>query len=141
MRRRFAAIAFVAAAIALSVSLLLISLPAPGAIPDPLKHDGDRWAVVRDDKGDRIAVEPTSDEVWAQLVQMREDGSELWVGGIVERYDSSWGFRFQPATINVAEVTAEGAQSTIRFISDDVDYWLGGWAYVFGGVLEVHAAE
>lgn len=107
---------------------------------DPLKHDTARWAVIADVNGDRMAVEPTSDAVWAQLVQMKQDGTELWVGGIVERYNNYWGFRFRPDTITVAEVTAEGLQATIEFISSDIGYWENlGWAYVSARAVEVHS--
>jgi hypothetical protein len=72
---------------------------------------------------------------------MHADGSRLWVGGVVERYANGWGFRFRPDTVRVAEITAEGLQSTIRGISEDLDYWLGlGWAYVYAGVVEVHGS-
>ncbi len=109
--------------------------------PNPIKHDTDRWAVIEDLYGSRLAVEPTNDTVWAQLVAMHGDGSELWVGGIVERYDNSWGFRFRPDTVTVAEFTAEGLQSTIQAISEDLDYWVNlGWAYVHAGVVEVHGS-
>jgi hypothetical protein len=65
----------------------------------------------------------------------------MWVGGIVEEYDSYWGFRFSPDSIVVAEVTVEGAQSNIRGISGDLNYWINVWAkeaYVFAEVVEVH---
>ncbi len=84
-----------------------------------------------------MAVEPSDDGVWARLVQMREDGSRRWVGGIVERYDNAWGFRFRRDTVNASEVTAEGLQATIRFISENLDEWLGGWGYVHAAVAEV----
>ncbi len=106
---------------------------------DPLLHDTERWAVVADVNDDRMAVEPTDDAVWAELVQMNQQGTQMWVGGIVERYDSAWGFRFRPSTVTVAEVTAEGLQATIEFISSDIGYWENlGWAYVSARVVEVN---
>jgi len=64
----------------------------------------------------------------------------MFVGGIVERYDNKWGFRFKPDTIRVAQFTAEGFQATIRDISADIDYWLNlVWAYVSAKVVEVHS--
>jgi hypothetical protein len=106
---------------------------------DSLKHETNRWAVIKDVNGDKIAVETVSDEVWAQLVQLNQNGSERFVGGIVVEYDNKWGFRFNPNTVTVAEVTAEGLQATIRYISENLDYWLGGWAYVYAKVTEVHS--
>ena len=106
---------------------------------DALKHETDRWAVIKDVRGDRIAVETVSDEVWSQLVQLKENGSERFVGGIVVEYDNRWGFRFDPNNVTVAEFTAEGLQATIRYISENLDYWLDGWAYVHAKVTEIHS--
>jgi len=97
----------------------------------------ERWALIEDIHGDRLRVETFSDEVWAQLVWLYYNGSRRWIGGIVERYDNEWGFRFDPKTIIVAEVTIEVWQTTIRGISDNLDYWLGGTAVVGARVVEV----
>ncbi len=106
-----------------------------------LKHETDRWAVIRDRDGDHIAVEPTSDKVWSQLVQLCENESERWIGSIVQEYDNKWGFRFKPENVTVAEYTIEGAQTSIRSIGEDLNYWLDfGWAYVWAKVTEVHDA-
>ncbi|RLI44705.1 hypothetical protein DRO69_06755 [Candidatus Bathyarchaeota archaeon] len=106
---------------------------------NPLKHDTDRWAVIEDINRDRIAVETVSDEVWSQLTQLNQNETRMWIGGIVSDYDNKWGFRFDPETITVAEVTAEGLQATIRYISENLDYWLGEWAYVNAKVIEIHS--
>lgn len=104
-------------------------------------HETDRWAVIQDEKGDRIAVEPTSDTVWEQLVQLHENKSEMWIGSFIETYDNKWGFRFKPENITIAEFTAEGSQSTIKGISEDLDYWLSVWKLnvnVLAKVTEIH---
>lgn len=106
---------------------------------DVLRHETDRWAVIEDFYGDRIVVEPVSDRVWSQLVQLQQNGSRRWVGGIVEKYGNKWGFRFRPENVTVSEVTAEGLQATIKYISENLDYWLNlGWAYVYAKVTEIH---
>ena len=62
----------------------------------------------------------------------------MWVGGEVERYNNKWSFRFKTGTIVVAQFTIEGAQATIRFISEDIDYWIRfGIAYVGSKVVEI----
>jgi hypothetical protein len=102
-----------------------------------VKHETNRWAVIEDSNGSRIAVEPISNHVWLELVQLNQNETRMWVGGIVERYDNKWGFRFKPDSVTVAEVTAEGLQTTIKDISTNIDYWLNlGWAYVWGKVAE-----
>lgn len=103
-------------------------------------HETDRWAVIVDSKGDIIAVETTSDEVWNQLVELHESNEERWIGGIVEEYSNKWGFRFRPDTIIIATITIEGAQSNIQGISADLEYWIDIWAnvaYVWASVVEI----
>ena len=105
-----------------------------------VEHETDRWAVIEDVNRDRIAVEPTSDEVWFELVKLHQNGTSMFVGGIVERHGNRWGFRFKPDTIAMAQFTAEGLQATLQLISSDIDYWVNlGYAYVNAKVVEVHA--
>lgn len=104
-----------------------------------IAHETDRWAVIKDVNGDHIAVEPTSDDVWNQLVELYQNKTVMFIGGIVEEYGNKWGFRFKPENITIAEFTAEGLQATIRYISGNLDYWLGGWAYVKAKVTEIHS--
>lgn len=77
--------------------------------------------------------------VWNQLVELHQNKTVMWIGGIVEEYDNKWGFRFKPETITIAQFTAERLQATIRFISEDLDYWIGlGWTYILAKVSEIH---
>jgi hypothetical protein len=104
------------------------------------KHETDRWAVIRDVDRNVLAVETTSEDVWTQLVQLNQNGTRMWVGGVVERYDNKWGFRFKPETIIIAQYTIEGAQATIRFISEDIDYWINfGITYAGSKVVKTHS--
>ncbi len=103
-------------------------------------------AIIEDTNGDRIAIEPTSVKVWEELIELYHSKGEMWIGGIVEDFifirpdpNYPWGFRFKPENITIAEVTAEGLQTTIRGISEDVDYWKRiGHAYVFAQVVKLH---
>lgn len=104
-----------------------------------IKHETDRWAVIEDVNGDRMAVEPVDDKVWLDLVSLNQNGTRMFVGGVVEAYGNKWGFRFKPDTVTIAHVTAEGLQGTIDYISAHVEDWLGGWAYVSSRVVEVHS--
>lgn len=104
-------------------------------------HETLRWAVITDLKSDIIAVETTRNEVWNTLTDLHQNQTAMWIGGIVEEYDNTWGFRFKPDTLTIAEVTAEGAQTTIRDISENLDYWISTWGtltYVFGTISEIH---
>nr|MDO8132619.1 hypothetical protein [Candidatus Njordarchaeum guaymaensis] len=106
-----------------------------------LRHDTDRWAVIEDREGSRMAVEPMNDEIWDKITQLYQNQSTRFLGGIVERYENKWSFRFKPENVTVAEFTAEGLQANIRYISEHLEYWLGGWAYVAARVTETHSPE
>lgn len=131
--------------IAVAISIVVIAMVGAwvwASYVDSLnavKHDTNRWAVIEDVNGDRMAVEPTSDQIWSELVQLNQNGSSRMVGGIVEIYDNKWGFRFKPESVTVAEATAEGLQGTIQYISTHIDDWLDGWAYISSKVVEVHS--
>jgi hypothetical protein len=105
-----------------------------------LKHETGRWAVIEDVNGGVMAVETTNNEVWSYLVELNQNGTKMWVGGIVEKYDNKWGFRFKPENVTVTQFTAEGLQATIKHISENIDYWLElKWAYVNSEIIEIHA--
>lgn len=105
-----------------------------------LKHETDRWAVIKDVNGDIMAVEPANNETWNYLVQLNKNGTRMWVGGVLEKYDNKWGFRFRPENVTVAQFTAEGLQATIKYISENIDYWLDlKWAYVNSKITEIHS--
>jgi len=104
-----------------------------------VRHETNRWAVIQDVNGDRMAVEPVNNSTWAELVNLNQNGTRMFVGGIVERYNNKWGFRFKPDSVTVAQFTAEGLQGTIRYVSANLDDWLNGWAYVSSLVVEVHS--
>mgnify|MGYP001052227476 CR=1 FL=1 len=104
-------------------------------------HETNKWAIIMDSHGDIIAIETTSDQVWNTLVNLHQNGAQMWIGGIVEKYGNKWGFRFKPSTVNIAEVTAEGAQTWIKDISENLNYWMNTWAkttYVWAKVTEIH---
>ena len=86
-------------------------------------HETGRWAVIEDIDGHHLAVEPAGEEVWSQVVGLYQNGTRMWIGGIVEEYHNRWGFRLKPETITVAQFTAEGLQATIQYISENLDYW------------------
>ncbi len=105
------------------------------------KHETDTWSVIEDSKGDIIAIETRNPSVWDTLVNLHNNQTEMWIGGIVEEYDNFWGFRFRPDTIIIAQITIEGAQSNIQGISGDLNYWINIWTketYVLANVIEIH---
>jgi len=103
-----------------------------------LKHETNRWAVIKDVNDDKIAVETTNDAIWNQLVNLHSNGSQMFVGSIIDEYNSKWGFRFRPINLTIATITAEGLQATLLYIKENLDYWLGGWAYTTSLVVEIN---
>jgi hypothetical protein len=86
-----------------------------------------------------MAVEPANDETWNQLVELNKNETMMWVGGFLEKYDNKWGFRYKPENVTVTQFTAEGLQATIKYISENIDYWLElKWAYVNFEITEIH---
>lgn len=107
--------------------------------PNPIVHETDRWAVIKDMNDDLLAVEPSDNAVWDQLVQLNQTGTTKWIGGIVQAFGGRWGFRFAPENITIADITAEGLQTTIKDLSSNFDYWVDTQAYVSAAVVEIHA--
>ena len=134
--------------ITLAVVVLMVVLAAAGWICflGAAADETIGLAIIEDTEGDRVAVEPTSREVWDKLVELYNSKEEMWIGGVVEVFifikadpNYPWGFRFNPENITVEEVTPERLQTTIRDISENVDYWIGlGQAYVFAKVMAIH---
>ncbi|MCW4055119.1 MAG: carboxypeptidase-like regulatory domain-containing protein [Candidatus Bathyarchaeota archaeon] len=108
-----------------------------------------RLAVIEDKDGNRIGVEPLSDEGWSKLVDLFHTGEKMWIGGSIEEFINiqpdkyyRWGFRFKSESICAVEVTAEGLQATIEYISENLDYWLSiGQAFVFAKVVEYYPRD
>ena len=136
MKRLYVAVAVIIVAVLASAAFFF---SGKNVDPRALKHETNRWAVIEDVNGDQIAVETIRNETWAELVRLRQNGSRLWVGSFVEAYDNLWGFRFSPGNLTVAEVTAEGLQANIKYISANLANWMGQLAYVSARVVDVHS--
>ena len=108
---------------------------------NPIAHETDRWAVIEDANGDLLAVEPSDITVWDQLVQLNQNETTKWIGGLVQAFGGRWGFRFAPENITIADITTEGSQTTIRDLSNNFDYWVDTQAYVSATVVEIHSTS
>jgi len=136
MRKLYVVVAIIIVAVLVAA---VFFFSGSNADPKALKHETNRWAVIEDVNGDQIAVETVRNETWAELVQLRQNVSRLWVGSFVEAYDNLWGFRFSPENLTVAEVTAEGLQANIKYISANLANWMGQLAYVSAKVIDAHS--
>lgn len=94
--------------------------------------------MIRDSHGAAIRLYVIDTEVWQKLQAMQQQGLHKWVGGgLLRDNSSSWGFRFDPANVNVADVTAETFQTWLQDIADHLEYWLSvGLAYVWAEVID-----
>jgi hypothetical protein len=93
---------------------------------------------IKDINGDMLEVEVSDFDVSEQARRVKESGERKWVGGKLVVYDNEWGFRFDPDTIIIADVTAEGLQTTLNGIKEDLDYWMQfDRVYVSAEVTEV----
>jgi hypothetical protein len=125
-------IAAVIIVIAAAAVFALYSLIMPG----PQEYN---WCIIEDVNGDRLKVEVADEGTWKQILIMQHERSTRWIGGRLIKADNEWGFTFDPSTVIVAELTAEGLQTTLQQIKDDPKYWFGfDICYVGAGVVETH---
>lgn len=98
------------------------------------------WALIEDLKGDKMIIETTDYEIWLALALMEKTEKRMWIGSIIELprnlMENKWGFCFNADKITLAGVTAEGLQTTINFISKNLDYWLNNWAFIYSKVAK-----
>lgn len=132
MKQQSLALVAAVGALVLGVAIIVVALILAG----PFNEAGRRVVVQDVNDGKRLLVQATEQEAWSALVDMYRNRTVRWVGGIVERYANDLGFRFRPDTIVVTDVTAEGLQATLGYISQNLDYWLGGYAYASVRVVE-----
>ena len=63
------------------VTLMIVSALIWGnSVVDVAASAENRIAIIEDVNGDRIGVEPTSDEVWNRLVELYHTRDQLWIG-------------------------------------------------------------
>jgi len=101
-----------------------------------------RSFLVQDIDGDDmyIRVSPSTPEARDALTEMAKTGETRWVGGeLVESSEKKFGFIFEPHSIVVSEITAEGLQAAkYKTIQEDFDYWRGlGTVYISGKVINI----
>ncbi len=96
--------------------------------------------LVSDPSGAMIKIEAVNPQIKEKFKEMLSGELELWVGGKVVKdleVNPPWHFYFDPQTIEIAEVTAEGLQAVfLRTIENDLDYWAGlSTAYISAKVV------
>jgi hypothetical protein len=108
--------------------LLLIAALAGACDDGPTAPSGQRQYRVRDVHAQVMTVRIADPTVAAQADQLLASGQQRWVTGRLRvghgGFNQPWSWHLDPATIELAEVTIEACQTTIRGVEDDLDYWL-----------------
>jgi hypothetical protein len=75
-------------------------------------------------------VGTNSDSIGTVMAELVGTGQSRWIGGqVVPDQSYPYGFYFDPNTVLVAEMTAEGMQATIQQIAQDPEYFARhGWS-------------
>ena len=70
-----------------------------------IKHETNRWMLIRDNDGNKIAVEAINSSLWDSLKmfyhEYENEGEPMSILGVVVSYDNSWQFRLNPSTISM----------------------------------------
>lgn len=98
--------------------------------------------LVSDPSGAMIKIDIVDRQIKEKFQEMLSLEKELWVGGKIVKDSTGnppWHFRFDPDTIEIAEVTAEGLQAVfLRTIETELDYWTEiSPAYISGKVISI----
>jgi len=70
-----------------------------------IKHETNRWMLIRDNDGNKIAFETINSSLWDSLTmsyqEYENEGEPMSILGVVVSYDNSWQFRLDPSTISM----------------------------------------
>lgn len=105
-----------------------------------LPPSGTQVVYLADEQGGVILAITERADLLTAFRRMLAEGNSLWVGGTIEKADNPpWSFRFTPATLSIAEVTAGALQApSLADIEKDLDRWLGmSQAYIHARVLGI----
>ncbi|MHA1187929.1 MAG: hypothetical protein ACTSSK_13835, partial [Candidatus Heimdallarchaeota archaeon] len=95
--------------------------------PD-IKHETNRWMLIRDNDGNKIAVEAINSNLWDELItfyQMYENsGNPLSIWGVITSYNNTWQFRLDPATLYFRLGIFPSMVYSINEISDNLEMHL-----------------
>lgn len=87
-----------------------------------IKHETTKWAIIEDTFGNRLAIEPSSEFVWDELLHPEENVTSISIWGTITSYDNLWQFRFEPTSIHV--VYNMRSSPSISEIADDLERFL-----------------
>ncbi|TRZ53779.1 MAG: hypothetical protein D4S01_00660 [Dehalococcoidia bacterium] len=104
-----------------------------------LKHETQRWAVIEDLNGDRIAIETESNELWDELTAFQNNKIERFFGSNIEEYNNKWGFRYNPENLEIREFAVEEKQTTIERVNKNITYWMSlDRVYIRATITQIH---
>jgi|GEM_PF-5784679 hypothetical protein len=119
-------------------------------VKEPYRSEGTvvpgRYLVWIRNYGESMWIGTDSDSIAAIMRELVQVKGHAWIGGkVVPDASLPHGFYFDPATVLIAEFTAEGMQTTIAQIAADPQYYAThGWStsraehawYVWGEFVE-----
>jgi len=121
LRKRKQIVLFFSFSLILLFIFLVLSFVFTFSPPD-IKHETNRWIIVWDDVGKRIAIEPTEESVWEELLLLKDNISWYSINGLVVPYNNFWHFHFDPSTIELMDSIR--GMATIARITYNLDIYL-----------------
>ncbi|MHA1308771.1 MAG: hypothetical protein ACTSO7_16685 [Candidatus Heimdallarchaeota archaeon] len=94
-----------------------------------IKHETNRWALIVDTEGSKLAIEAVNSSVWERIVSNYQEFKDydypmvITCEGIVP-YNNSWGFRIDPKTVKFLYGLIRGSTHTIKQLASNLDYYL-----------------
>ena len=107
----------------LALTFVLVVLSIVLNTNNKLAHDSSKWAVIKDTNGDQIAFETTNEVYWDVLKRAagKTKDSNYFAFGKLIYYDNFWGYRIDPVTAYIFNVSDDSTISNIQTISDLAD--------------------
>jgi hypothetical protein len=110
-----------------SLVLVLAAVFATSCDDGPTAPRSQRQFRVRDVHAQLMTVRIDDPAVVAQAEQLLRSGEQRWVVGRLQEgnggFNQPWSWHLDPGSIELAEVTIEACQTTVRGVEDDLDYW------------------
>jgi len=94
-----------------------------------IKHETNRWALIVDTEGSKLAIEAVNSSVWERIVLNYQEFKDydypmvITSEGIVP-YNNSWQFRIDPNTVKFLYGLIKGPTHTIKQLASNLDYYL-----------------
>ncbi|MHA1354808.1 MAG: hypothetical protein ACTSR1_06520 [Candidatus Heimdallarchaeota archaeon] len=110
--------------------------------PD-IKHETNQWMLIRDNDGNKIAVEAINSSLWDSLTMFyqehKNDGEPLSFKGVVVSYENSWQFRLDPSTIYMGLGFWKMETYTINEITSNLELYLSTTVAIYFTAIQFNS--